>query len=100
MKYTIFVIGVGIFLLTSCSARDEFLEIDKALAEASLMQKVNVEPLPSFPAQSNYDYQSQAKRNPFHIIDKDLDLTASKKTQVTEPDLMRVKESLELFDLP
>ena len=58
MKYTIFVIGVGIFLLTSCSARDEFLEIDNALAEASLMQKVNVEPLPSFPTQSNYDYQS------------------------------------------
>ena len=100
MKYTIFVIGVGIFLLTSCSARDEFLEIDNALAEASIMQKVNVEPLPSFPTQSNYDYQSQAQRDPFHIIDKDLDLTASKKTQVTEPDLMRVKESLELFDLP
>tara|TARA_B110000967_G_C18857845_1_gene548244 strand:+ start:943 stop:1464 length:522 start_codon:yes stop_codon:yes gene_type:complete len=99
MKYPIYVIGMGIFLLTSCSGSDEFLEIDAALEKAGLMQTINVEPLPGFPRQGDYQYQSKAQRNPFQVNDRYLEIRASQKIEVAEPDLMRVKEPLELFSL-
>lgn len=99
MKYPIFFIGMGVFLLTSCSGSDEFLEIDAALEKAGLIQTVKVEPLPGFPRQSDYQYQSTAQRNPFQANNRYLDIRASKKIEVAEPDLMRVKEPLEFFSL-
>ncbi|MDE2648973.1 MAG: pilus assembly protein PilP [Paracoccaceae bacterium] len=100
MKYSAVLVGIVIFLLAGCSERDEFLDIDNKLAEASLLQKVNVEPIPSFPQQSGYSYQSQAQRNPFQFVDEYLEVYSPPETEVAKPDLMRVKEPLELFDLP
>ena len=100
MKYPVVLVAIVMLVLAGCSERDEFLEIDNKLAEASLIQKVNIEPIPSFPQQSDYSYQSQAQRNPFQSVDKYLKVSSSPQTKVAKPDLMRVKEPLELFDLP
>ena len=100
MKYPVVLVAIVMLVLAGCSERDEFLEIDNKLAEASLIQKVNIEPIPSFPQQSDYSYQSQAQRNPFQSVDKYPKVSSPPQTKVAKPDLMRVKEPLELFDLP
>jgi type IV pilus assembly protein PilP len=99
MKYPIFVIGMGVFLLMSCSKSDEFLEIDAALEKAGFIQTVKIEPLPGFPHQSDYQYQSTTQRNPFQANNRSFDIRVSRKIEVAEPDLMRVKEPLEFFSL-
>ena len=81
MKYSAVLVGIVIFLLAGCSERDEFLEIDNKLAEASLIQKVSIEPIPSFPQQSDYSYQSQAQRNPFQPVDKYLKVSSPPSNQ-------------------
>ena len=98
MKYSVSIIGI--VLMTGCSERNEFAEMDAKLAEASLDQKVTVDRLPSFPGQDDYLYQSYGKRNPFASPVTDMEALADEKTKVDAPDLSRNKEPLELFGLP
>ena len=98
MKYSVSIIGI--VLMTGCSERNEFAEMDAKLAEASLDQKVTVDRLPSFPGQDDYLYQSYGKRNPFSSPVTDMEALADEKTKVDAPDLSRNKEPLELFGLP
>ena len=98
MKYSVSIIGI--VLMTGCSERNEFAEMDAKLAEASLDQKVTVDRLPSFPGQDDYLYQSYGKRNPFASPVTDMEALADEKTKVDAPDPSRNKEPLELFGLP
>ena len=98
MKYSVSIIGI--VLMTGCSERNEFAEMDANLAEASLVQKVKVDSLPIFPKQDDYLYQSYGKRNPFAAAISDVEAPADEKTEVDAPDLSRSKEPLELFGLP
>ena len=100
MKHSVVLVVIVMFLLAGCSEGDDFVDIDNKLAEASLLQKVNIEPIPSFPQQQNYSYQSKAQRNPFQSFGKVSNLSPLSGKRVDKPDLMRVKEPLELFDLP
>ena len=98
MKYLISIIGI--LLMAGCSDRNEFVEIETTLAEVSLVQKVKIDSLPSFPEQDDYLYQSYGKRNPFEAADSNLEALASEQITVDAPNLSRSKEPLELFGLP
>tara|TARA_B100000787_G_scaffold161098_1_gene140646 strand:+ start:2482 stop:3015 length:534 start_codon:yes stop_codon:yes gene_type:complete len=99
MKYLVVFSGIVMLLLAGCSERSKFVDIDNELAEASLSQWVKIEPIPSFPAQRGYIYQSQAQRHPFQPFYSPIEVSSFAKSTVAKPDLMRVKEPLEFFAL-
>ena len=100
MKYSGFLVGIVMLVLAGCSEQHEFLDLDDKLAEASLLQTVNIESIPSFPKQQDYSYQSNAQRNPFQSVGILPPVSPLSGQRVGRPDLERVKEPLELFDLP
>ena len=88
-----------LYLMVGCSKQDKFIEINAQLDELSLSNASEVDPLPAFPVEKGYIYQSGSKRNVFERSSQHLQDTLFNKEKVTNPDLSRPKQPLEFFEL-
>tara|TARA_B110000483_G_scaffold74495_1_gene92696 strand:- start:263 stop:784 length:522 start_codon:yes stop_codon:yes gene_type:complete len=96
MKLLLVPAIVGALLLTACAGDSQFGDLDAKMAQFRERPRGTIEPLPSYPPAERFNYSALAMRSPFEAP---VVFTAESRVggnAVSEPDLKRQKEPLEL----
>jgi len=86
-------------LIAGCSRNGDFQDIKAFMDEVDARGKGQIEPLPEFLAYQAFAYSAGNMRSPFEppVVVKPVD--PNKKTASVKPDLNRVKQFLEQFNI-
>jgi type IV pilus assembly protein PilP len=90
---------LGAWLLTGCSSGDDFADIKQFMDEVDAKPKGRIEPLPEFQSYQAFAYSAGDLRSPFEPPVEVKPIDPSKKSPDVKPDLNRVKQYLEQFNM-
>ncbi len=90
---------LGAALMGGCSTGDEFADIKKFMDEVDAKPKGRIDPLPEFQAYQAFAYSAGDLRSPFEPPVEVKPIDPSKKSPDVKPDLNRIKQYLEQFNM-
>ncbi len=90
---------LGAALMSGCSASDNYADIKRFMDEVDAKPKGQIEPLPEFQAYQAFAYSASDQRSPFEPPIEVKPIDPSKKSPDVKPDLNRIKQYLEQFNM-